>query len=144
MVGRFSRTYIASTCYPYVKGFREDYPVLRVKLYNVAMDEYGSLDIAIDTGFEGSILLPSNIYEFFMIGELPRSMWRTYRTLTGFITMRIARAIVEVNNVKIETFVETPLYGGEKTLIGRELLNKLTLVLDGLKKELCIVEQSST
>jgi len=142
VVGRIVRTYVAHECLPYAKGLREPYPLLRVKLYNVALEEYGYLDIAIDTGFEGSILLPDDVYQFFMVGELPRSMWRVYKTLSGFVTMRVARAIAEICGVRFETFVESPLYGGKKALIGREVLNRIAIVLDGLRKELCIAESS--
>jgi len=140
MVGRSSRVYKVTKCFNYKQGLRFPYPVLKLKLFNVALEELGILEIPIDTGFEGSILLPTDTYRFFKIAELPRSMWRTYLTLTGIITMRVARAIAETNGIRIETYVETPLYGGKKLLLGREFLNKLTIVLDGPKNESCIVE----
>jgi len=54
--------------------------------------------------------------------------------------MRVARAIVEIEDVKYEVYVESPLHGGRKRLLGRELLNKLSVVLDGPRRSCCIVE----
>ncbi len=140
MVGRIDRTYKPIDCYSYAKGVLNPYPVIKLKLYNL-VSEVGEYSIAVDTGFEGSLLIPSDIYrEYFLVGELPRSMWRLYKTLTGQVSMRVSRGFVEVAGMRIETYVETPLYGGFKFLIGRELLNKLRILLDGLDQRLCIVE----
>jgi len=129
MVGR---VYRVKKCLSYEAGVLSSYPILEVKLYNLRMEEFPQvLKIPIDTGFEGSIMLLDEDYEFFMIGELPREAWRTYRTLVGPITMRVARGFVEINGEILETFVESPLAGRGKRLLGREFLNKLTVVLDG-------------
>ncbi len=125
-------------CEGYEPGLRVPKPVVTVRLYTLAGEEVGPVRLQVDTGFEGSILLPSELYERFMIAELPTSMWRRYITLTGTVTMRVARAIAEVDGVKLEVFVETPLYGGWRGLAGRELLNKLLLVLDGPRARLCL------
>ena len=129
MVGR---VYRVKKCLSYEAGVLSSYPILEVKLYNLRMEEFPQvLKIPIDTGFEGSIMLLDEDYEFFMTGELPREAWRTYRTLVGPITMRVARGFVEINGEILETFVESPLAGRGKRLLGREFLNKLTVVLDG-------------
>jgi len=91
-----------------------------------------------DTGYEGSIMLTTELYQAFQIAELPRTLWRNYRTLTGATTMRIARAIIEIDDMKFECFVESPLFGKGKLLIGRELLNRLTIIMDGERKQSCI------
>jgi len=135
VAGREPRGTVA--CWEYQPGVRQPYPVLRVKLYNAALEEYGEIPLQVDTGYEGAIMLPRGEYEFFMIGELPRSLWRTYRTLTDTVTMRVARAVVEVAGQQLETYVEAPLYGGGKRLAGRELLNKLTILLNGSEGRLC-------
>ncbi len=133
------RIYRAKNCIKYRESTLSPYPVLRVKLYNVMFESYGELELQIDTGFEGSILLRAEDYEFFQVGELPRDYWRTYRTLSGNIIMRVARALMEVNGRRYEVYVESPLYGGGKNLIGREVINNLVLVLDGPKNECCLV-----
>jgi clan AA aspartic protease len=142
MAGRGNRVYEVINCYSYREGYRHPYPVLKLKLYNIAFEEYGDIELQIDTGFEGSILVPREIYEFFAIGELPRSLWRAYKTFTGMITFRTARAYIELRGKKVEVFIESPAYGYglNKSIIGREILNKLTIILDGKSTEACIGE----
>jgi len=41
-------------------------------------------------------------------------------------------------NIKIETYIETPLLGFGKLLAGIKLINNLTMILDGPRKRLCI------
>lgn len=136
MVGRIYR---ARTCVKYKPGILEPYPILNVRLYNVLGEKFPEeLEIPVDTGFEGSLMLRREDYEFFMVGELPREYWRTYRTLAGRVIMRVARAIAEINGVKLEVYVETPYYGYGRRLLGREILNKLVLVLDGIRHECCL------
>jgi len=131
------RVYIPVSCFSYAKGALYEYPTLQVKLFNLLGEEL-ELELCIDTGFEGSILLEREAYEFFAVGELPREAWRRYRTLAGYIPMRTARAFAELSGRRMEVFVETPLYGGGKRLAGRELLNAIVLVLDGPRREACV------
>lgn len=140
MVGRIYRT---TYCTKYIDGKKHPAPALKISLYNMAGEEViEEIKVPIDTGYEGSIMLTSNLYQHFLTAELPRMLWRNYRTLTGTITMRIARAVIKFSDGKeFEAFVETPLYGRGKLLIGREILNKLTIVLDGGKKDTCIVKE---
>ena len=126
-------------CWGYAPGVRLPYPVLRLRLYNAALEEYGEIALQVDTGYEGPIMLPRGEYEFFMIGELPRSLWRTYRTLADTVTMRVARAVAEAAGRRFEVYVESPLYGGGKRLVGREVLNRLRLLLDGPSSRACIL-----
>ena len=128
-------------CAPYQEGLRHPKPVLRLRLYNAALEEYGEIPLQVDTGYEGPLMLPRGDYEFFMIGELPRSLWRSYRTLTDTVTMRTAHAIVEACGERIETYVETPLHGGGRRLVGREVLNRLRRLLDGPRLEACILPE---
>jgi len=136
MVGRIYR---ALQCTQHIASKRHPAPSLTVTLYNVTGEKIADeLSIPVDTGYEGGIMVTSKFYESFLIGELPRDLWRTYRTLAGTIIMRASRAVVEVANLRLETFVETPLYGEGKMLIGREVLNELTIIMDGKRKETCI------
>lgn len=127
-------------CWSYQRGIRLPYPVLRLRLYNAALEEYGEIPFQVDTGYEGPLMLPRSEYEFFMIGELPRSLWRRYRTLTDTVTMRVARAVAEVAGARMEVYIESPLHGGGKRLAGREVLNRLRVLLDGPAGRLCLLE----
>lgn len=142
MVGRLYRTL---SCTKYLEGKRHPAPALKLTLYNVIGDKiFEDLQIPIDTGYEGSIMLTTELYQAFQIAELPRTLWRNYRTLTNVITMRMARAIIEIDGMKSECFVESPLFGRGKLLIGRELLNRLTIIMDGEIKQLCLGKVEAT
>ncbi|GBC72170.1 hypothetical protein HRbin02_01967 [Candidatus Calditenuaceae archaeon HR02] len=52
--------------------------------------------------------------------------------------MRTARAVIKIFNQEMEAFVETPLFGEGKLLLGREILNKLTIIIDGKRGETCV------
>ena len=100
MVGR---VYKARACVRYGKGFHTNFPVLKLKLFNVLGEEFPEeVEFPVDTGFAGSLMLEMEDYKFFMVGELPRKYWRRYSTLTGTIIMRVAKAIVLVNGIKFE------------------------------------------
>ena len=136
MVGRIYRVL---SCTEYLEGKRHPVPALKLTLYNVIGERIlEDQRVPIDTGYEGSIMLTSELYQAFQIAELPRTLWRNYRTLTGAITMRMARGIIEIDDMRFECFVESPLFGKGKLLIGRELLNRLTIVMDGKRKQSCI------
>jgi len=132
--------YRTNNCIEYRKTNLSSRPTINVKLANIKLEEYPNVvTLNIDTGFDGSILVTKDIYEFFEIGELPQKYWRTYKSLIGPIPMRTAKALVSIEpNIKIETYIETPLLGFGKLLAGIELINNLTMILDGPKKRLCI------
>lgn len=136
MVGR---VYVPVGCWEYGRGRVYGYPQIRLKLINLLGEEL-ELELPVDTGFEGSLLLDRETYEFFAVGELPREAWRIYRTLAGPLPMRAARAVAVIGGEKREVLVETPVYGLGKRLVGRELLNSLTLVLDGPRGLSCLAE----
>ena len=63
MVGRI---YKARECIEYKKGVLSNYPVLKLKLYNMLGREfYEELEVPVDTGFEVSLMLKSDDYKFF-------------------------------------------------------------------------------
>lgn len=144
MLGGFRmarRLYRTENCIEYEKSVLSGRPRINVKLFNMRLEEYPSIiPLIVDTGFDGSILVTGELYEFFQIGELPRKYWRTYRSIVGPITMRVAKVLASIEpSISVETYVETPLAGRGKLLMGRELLNNLTIVLDGPVEQLCIV-----
>ena len=58
------------------------------------------------------------------------------------MVMRVARAVAIIDKKKLEIYVETPYFGRGKRLIGREVLNKLRLILDGPNTQCCIAKPS--
>jgi len=135
------RVYRAGECLRYGRGVLSGYLVVGLRLYNVlGMEFHEELEVPVDAGFEGSLMLESDDYKFFMVGELPREYWRTYSTLAGSVLMRVARAIAVIGGERLEIYVETPYFGRGKRLLGREVLNKLVLVLDGVSGQCCIAK----
>jgi predicted aspartyl protease len=127
-------------CYPHDSVANQ--PRLRMRLFNAAKEQWPEdLLLPIDTGFSGAIMLPSDSYDFFMIGELPKKLWKDYRTMTGPLQMRVARAFVETERVSAETSVETPLVGAGKLLVGRGILTDLAVLLDGPAKLSCLMKR---
>ena len=126
-------------CYP--NDGVANQPRLKIRLFNVAKEQWPEdLLVPVDTGFSGAVMLPSSSYDFFMIGELPKKLWKDYRTMTGPLQMRVARAFVETEQVSAETLVETPLVGAGKLLIGRGILKDLAVLLDGPAKLSCMMK----
>jgi len=127
-------------CYPHDRVASQ--PRLKIQLSNFAEERWEDNTFApIDTGFSGAVMLPNESYEFFMVGEHPRSLWKTYRTMTGTLQMRVARAFVETEGGRmVETVVETPLFGTGKLLLGRAVLSSLSLLLDGPAGVSCLVK----
>jgi predicted aspartyl protease len=117
-------------------------PRLKIRLSNFAEERWRDDTLApIDTGFSGAVMLPKESYDFFVIGELPRRLWKEYRTMTGPLQMRVARAFVQTEEEHmVETVVETPLFGTGKLLLGRAVLNSLSLLLDGPARVSCQVK----
>ena len=61
------------------------------------------MKIPVDTSYEGAVMLTSELYKSFMKAELPKNLWRSYRTLSGTVTIHTARAVIKICNQKIET-----------------------------------------
>jgi len=64
------RLYKPISCWSYAKGLVHEYPVLKLRLLNL-LGESIELELPIDTGFEGAVMLDYDTYSFFAVGELP-------------------------------------------------------------------------
>lgn len=96
MVGRL---YGVINCIDYMEGKKHPAPALEISIYNVAGEKVlEKIKVPIDTGYEGSIMFSSDLYQHFLTAELPRRLWRTYKTLTGIVTMRVARALIKISD----------------------------------------------
>lgn len=139
MAGRIFR---AIDCYPYDPETK--HPRVKITLYNAAKELWSYQDVLapIDTGYSGGVLLPEKDYQFFMVGELPRRFWKEYRTLTGPLLMKVARAFIRTGGTEAlkDTRVETPQLGAGKLLVGRMVLNEREMLLDGPGRSSCIME----
>jgi hypothetical protein len=139
MAGRIFRTV---DCYPYDTPVNQ--PRIKITLYNTAKEPWPHREVLapIDTGFSGAVMLPEQEYQFFLVSEFPRRFWKDYRTMTGPLQMRTARALIRTgaSSALDETVVESPVLGMGKLLVGRMTLSKCRLLLDGPARSSCFME----
>jgi len=85
----------------------------------------------VDTGFRGDIFLEKRFYEDLglQIVELPLRAVPVARTLAGSVQLRAAITKVRIAGFTLKVKAYTPLYGYGKNLVGREVLNRLTMLL---------------
>ncbi len=119
-------------------------PALEIKLTDLMGEVSREITFLLDTGFEGDLLVKWDDYQVFRSAELPEDLWRKYRGVSGFtVITRCARAFAEIHGLKLEVMVETPLIGEARNLIGRGLLNRLKIALDGPRKETCLIKEKT-
>ena len=122
-------------------------PLIKIALYDTGREPWPERDVLapIDTGFSGGVMLPAQEYKFFMPSELPKRFWKEYRTMTGPLQMRTARALMrsDATNGLEETLVESPVLGQGKLLVGRMVLAKCRLLLDGPERSSCLMKVDS-
>jgi predicted aspartyl protease len=110
---------------------------LRVReLTHGRMKEYSA---PMDTGFAGYLMLPEQEYDELSTNEVPREQYGEYRTLAGPVVTRRSRVMVDTGSAELESFIETPLYGGGKLLVGRRIINQLDVALLGPQGRACLV-----
>ncbi|MCD6592810.1 hypothetical protein J7L00_01825 [Candidatus Bathyarchaeota archaeon] len=118
-------------------------PSIRIRVRGVK----GSLesDFRVDTGYPGQLLISTDLYEKLglYLAELPEKEFGVYRTASGLVEVKRSQALVTIPGLEadVETLVETPrriLF--KRNLVGRGLINKLRLLLDGAKGEDCVIE----
>jgi clan AA aspartic protease len=123
-----------SDCHPVKDGY-----ILPLSLINPVTGGRGGVEAAIDTGFDGFLMLESATYSALglEVCEVPESQFPTYRTLSGTIVFRSssARAIVSGSELSVE--VISPVHGEGKNLVGRRVLGQFTTLLN--KTETCCV-----
>ncbi len=125
----------ATECLEYV-GQEPKIPALRITLEEPVYSRKEDLVIPIDTGFAGYVLLERPLYEKLSTAELPREEFGKYSTMAGLVILKRARVLIKIGDFSFETYIETPVFGRGKFLVGRKILKKLALALIG-PKELC-------
>ncbi|BCS92627.1 clan AA aspartic protease [Metallosphaera javensis (ex Sakai et al. 2022)] len=106
-----------------------DRPEIGVEVLDPSSMESVKVNAIVDTGFSGWLLVPFRIYQRISSLELHEDKWNVYSTLIGNVRTRVARSIITLGGVKIHGFVETPVFGRELYLVGRELLKRIELRL---------------
>ncbi|MEM4304201.1 MAG: hypothetical protein QXQ70_09965 [Candidatus Caldarchaeum sp.] len=130
----------AVDCVEYV-GPEPRIPALRITITDPVKERTLSSTAPLDTGFAGYILVDQNTYDEFGTAELPREFFGVYRTLAGPVVLKRARVVARIGEAEFETYIETPLHGVGKLLIGRRIASKCDIMLLGSKHKLCLVKQ---
>lgn len=114
-------------------------PVLNVVARDPLEQSETNLVAGVDTGFEGGLMIPLD--DYLRLGlqgfEEPKSDVVARSTLGIAVRLRSSRGVVDVGGSRFVCgFYTTPLL--LRPLLGRELLNKWKVSLDGPKAELAV------
>jgi len=118
-------------------GSDPEFPVLEVRAREPRFRREKTFSAPIDTGFAGYLLVPKDLYAELGTMELPREDFGVYSTMAGSVTLRRSEVKISVGDKELDTFIETPLHGTGRTLLGRRILSELDLALLGRKRMCC-------
>lgn len=141
MAGTVRKVEVIS-CWKYLED-KPPIPSIKIKVHGVKSGL--ELTFRLDTGYPGQLLISTDLYEKLglYLAELPEKEFGIYRTASGLIEMKRSQALITVPDLEIEmeATIETPRHIlFERNLVGRELINKLKLLLDGTREEGCAVK----
>ena len=114
-------------------------PVVGVQVRELAHGTAREFTAPLDTGFAGYLMLPEKEYDELSTTEVARDQFGEYRTMAGPVVTRRARVKIRVGETDLESFIETPLYGGGTLLLGRRIINELDIALLGTEGRACQV-----
>lgn len=129
--------YRTGKCSDHDSNIVPPYPVLHINLETPSRRASETLEAPIDTGFSGFLLTPPNIYAKLSELELPEEHFPTYSTLAGPVAMRRAKVRIRIFERTLDSFIETPVLGVGKTIVGRRILNSLSLAILGPRLKTC-------
>jgi hypothetical protein len=90
------------------------------------------------------VRFPADVYARLSELELPQEYFPSYSTLVGTIVMRRAKVRLRVFEKLLESFIETPVVGLGKLLVGRRVLNSLSLAILGPDLRTCELHPAPT
>jgi len=96
--------------------------------------EDGKVLAVMDTGYEGFLMLPEDVFEFLGFDELDLEERRLLLPNGNFITSRGTYGIVRVGDFKCEGFIETS--NVDELILGVEFLSNFRITLDYCIKRL--------
>ena len=118
-------------------------PVIPIKL-TTPLKSNVMMTVFIDTGYDGALLLPLDLFTSLNIPQLDEEEFRIYETPGGeLIRFPCGIAKVEIYNVLFPIVEVEATTHIQEVLIGRELLNSLNLALLGKEKKCCELLQNS-
>ncbi len=121
---------------PYSGDRRPPIPVLEIKIYSPVKNGYAEITAYVDTGFDGGILIPFDLYENlgFVLVEEPRPSRGVFPSGS---TIKLHTAVTEIETAGFK--MDAHIYSSpfiHRKLVGREVLNNLILLLNGPQTEL--------
>jgi len=102
-------------------------PIIETTIRNPVNGKATKMELIIDTGFQGGVLIPLSTYvelELYLLEE-PKAIAKT--ALGHKIELRTSKVLIEINNSQILCSAYTTL-GVRKSLLGREVLKKVGLL----------------
>jgi len=124
-------------------GVAPAHPVLKITVETPSGREREVLEAPIDTGFAGFLLTPADVYAKLSELELPQEYFPAYLTLAGSIIMRRAKVRMRVFGKVLDSFIETPVVSFGRLLVGRRILNSLSLAILGPDLQTCELHPAS-
>lgn len=130
------------------RGVRiEDIPIIRLTLKRKDISKKATGTAVVDTGFDGGIY-PNLILLTFFEGLKPIRVEKLSSAFNEDVECEVysveasivsedKNLVIDIGEVNVYIPVE-PDYIGEEVLIGREIINKLKILLDGKKKTLTV------
>lgn len=124
-------------------------PYIKIVLYtperNLRYPSEGTLNAMVDTGFDGYLIIPVNIFHELRLDayEVPPDLIEVTETFSGeSIKLRTSQAIVEIQGL-LEKQVEIDTHENcSEPLLGRLFLQNLITTLNGLKRKTTVSTQS--
>ena len=127
---------------PYSTAEDSPAPVLVLKVYSPYGNKSLTLTFKVDTGFAGGILVPYDIYLQLelMLAEEPYPLIGRFATGN---TIKLYRALtkIELEDRALYAYVYSSPYIRKK-IVGREVLNKLVILLNGPQQVLEVLDSS--
>lgn len=132
--------YRARDCVNYDHTVTPDRPTLKATAEAPISRTRISFEAPIDTGFSGYMLLPNELYVEMSESELLSDYFLTYDTVLGPVKLRRSPVLLEILGKRVPSFVETPVAGAGRILVGRRILAGLHIALLGPESKTCLLE----
>jgi predicted aspartyl protease len=133
--------YSTRNCVTYDRTVVPNRPTVEVAVEAPISRSHVRFEAPIDTGFSGYLLLPLDQYSSLSESELPSDHFLTYNTVIGRVQLRRSPVILEIHGKRLSSFVETPVAGTGKLLVGRRVLAELRIALLGPESKTCLLEE---
>ena len=132
-------------CWTYSNKYNPPIPVIHLSIHTIDIKlvypTIGTQEVIVDTGYDGYVLVPWNIYDMRLSLDLYQSPIAAIieSPLGGTYKLHIARVYIKIQeiNATILTYVESYEESTE-FFAGRSFINRLKMYLNGPNKELCL------